>query len=224
MPIHQRAVGALKRRLVRAGRRPTRVKAGIARGCTLLLDRRVDLQREFGLYESETRSIVRAEVKPGSTVVDVGAGDGYEALAYARLGATVYAFEPDAETVARLRDNLSLNPGLAERVTVFPVSFPSRDPPPRADFAKVDVDGAELAVLENLVGIPTILIETHGAELEESCITLLSRHGYQAKVIPNARWRVFYPEHRPIGFNRWLLARLPASGTDVASDTGTRRG
>jgi len=175
IPIHQRAVRGLKRRFVRAGRRPRRVKAGIARGCTLLLDRRVDVQREFGLYESETRSIVRTEVKPGSIVVDVGAGDGYEALAYARLGATVYAFEPDAEAVALLRRNLGLNPGLAERVTVLPLSFPSGDPPPRADFAKVDVDGAELAVLEHLVGIPTILIETHSAELEDGCRRLLSQ-------------------------------------------------
>jgi predicted RNA methylase len=220
MPIHQRAVAAVKRRFVRAGRRPTRVKAGIARGCPLLLDRRVDVQREFGLYESETHSIIRAEVKPGSIVLDVGTGDGYEAVAYARLGATVYAFEPHAEAVARLRGNLGLNPGLAERVTVFPSSFPARDPPSGADFAKVDVDGAELAVLEHLVGIPTILIETHSARLEDGCRTLLSQHGYQTRVIRNARCRALYPEHRPIGFNRWLLAQLAGSGTEAGHHTG----
>jgi len=48
--------------------------------------------------------------------------------------------------------------------------------------------------------------------------------GYRTRVIPNARWRVLYPEHRPIAFNRWLLAQLAASGAEAGRHPGRRRG
>jgi hypothetical protein len=207
IPLQQRMVIRLKRRFVKGGRQPVRVKGGLTRGARMLLDRRVDLQREFGLYESETRLIVRKAVGPGSLVIDVGAGDGYEALAYARLGARVYAFESDLAVVERLRSNLVLNPSLAERVTVFAEPFPSASPLPPADFAKLDVDGAERLLLDHLLEIPTLLIETHSAKLEADCIGFLEDRGYQTAVIQNARWRAFYPEWRPIEQNRWLLAQ-----------------
>ena len=75
----------------------------------MLLDRHVDLQRVFGLYETETRDIVG----PGSVVLDIGGGDGYESLGYAQLGAIVYAVDPDPAAVARLRRNLELKSGCA---------------------------------------------------------------------------------------------------------------
>src|ERR1022692_4411420 len=93
MPIHQRAIRALKRRIVKGGRRPTRIVGGLTRGCWMMLDPRFDLQRQFGFYEFETRRVVRRLVAPGSIVFDIGAGDGYESLAYAPLGARVYAFD-----------------------------------------------------------------------------------------------------------------------------------
>ena len=75
---------------------------------------------------------------------------------------------------------------------------------------KIDVDGAELAVVESMrrtlsEHCPTVLIETHSAALEAGCIHAISRHPYRATVVRNARWRSLYPEWRPIMHNRWLL-------------------
>src|SRR5439155_9673960 len=128
------------RRISKGGRRSRRVKAGPTRGCWMLLDRQFDLQRELGLYETETRRISRRFVHRGTVVLDIGAGDGYESLGYARRGAVVYAFDHDDEAVARFRRNLDLNPGLSDRVTVFEERFPTASGIPSADFAKVDVD------------------------------------------------------------------------------------
>lgn len=172
----------------------------------MLLDPLFDLQRQLGLYEFETRRIVRRLVVPGVVVFDVGAGDGYESLAYARLGARVYAFDPDQVVVARLRKNIELNPELVAQITVFMQRFSASDLLPRADFVKIDVDGGERELLEDLLDVPAMLIETHSADLEAACISFLSDHGYQTTVIPNARWRLLYPEWRPIEHNRWLVA------------------
>jgi SAM-dependent methyltransferase len=172
----------------------------------MMLDRRFDLQREFGLYESETHAVVRRYVKPGTVVYDIGAGDGYEALGFARLGARVFAFDPDPDAAARLRQNLEMNPALSRRVTVYGELFPPARELPSADFAKLDVDGGERAVLQHLDSVPALLIETHSAELEAACISYLVDRGYTTTVIPNASWRTLYPEWRPIEHNRWLVA------------------
>jgi hypothetical protein len=75
-----------------------------------------------------------------------------------------------------------------------------------ADFAKVDIDGGECDVLPGLIGLPTILIETHSKDLEEVCTAFLEEHGYATRVIRNARWRALWPEYRPLEHNRWLVA------------------
>ena len=79
------------------------------------------------------------------------------------------------------------------------------------DFVKIDVDGAELSVLSGMdhtlrTAPPVMLIEVHGADLEQDCMSFLSSRGYQVRLVKNAWWRVLYPEHRPIALNRWLLA------------------
>ena len=81
----------------------------------------------------------------------------------------------------------------------------------RPGFVKIDVDGAELDVLESGSNLLTggkldILIETHSASLEERCIHWLSNHHFVWRVIKNAWWRFAVPETRPIAHNRWLWA------------------
>jgi FkbM family methyltransferase len=69
-------------------------------------------------YESETEEAVRNLLRPGMTVVDLGAHVGYFTLLAARLvgrGGRVYAFEPSRATFLILRKNVSAN-GYEDRV------------------------------------------------------------------------------------------------------------
>ncbi len=61
----------------------------------------------------------------GTTVVDVGAYVGDSALAYARQGALVHAFEPSQELCSFIRRNAEAN-GLAGRVVVHDVGLAER--------------------------------------------------------------------------------------------------
>ena len=108
--------------------------------------------------------------------------------------------------ISALKRNLQLNCFSGEDVRVFQKFASSNRGPEfmrldevevnrnRPGFVKIDVDGAELDVLEsgsNLLtgGKMDILIETHSASLEESCIQWLSNHHFVSRVIKNAWWR-----------------------------------
>jgi hypothetical protein len=90
-------------------------------------------------------------------------------------------------------------------------AFAEREHPPT--FVKIDVDGAELEVLDGMRGTlrkvgPSLVVETHSGELEQECAALLASASYRVRVRRNALWRVLYPEMRPIEHNRWLVAEL----------------
>src|SRR5690348_11469417 len=63
----------------------------------------------LGNYEPEHQALIRAEVKRDMNVLDIGANAGFYSLAFAGLGASVWAFEPLAENVVNLRRHVSLN-------------------------------------------------------------------------------------------------------------------
>ena len=78
-------------------------------------------------------------------------------------------------------------------------------------FLKIDVDGYEVDVLESAKKTlqeakPDVLVEVHSKQLEAACIDILKAYGYGVRVIPNAWWRIFVPERRPIEHNRWIFA------------------
>jgi len=100
-------------------------------------------------------------------------------------------------------------------------------PPP--GFVKVDVDGAELDVLAGMqellrVHRPVVFVEVHGADREGNCSAFLTSRGYEVRIVKNAWWRALYPEHRPIGHNRWLLAvpQPRANGRSVSATITAR--
>jgi precorrin-6B methylase 2 len=210
-PLNMRVQHALKNAvkplLFKDAEAPRSVKSGPGRGVVVLLNRRRDLQREFGLYERELHEIYRRLVRPGTIVYDIGAADGLEALTFAALGAHVIAFEPSPDAIARLEQNLALNPEVVITVVAAPYA-PGLAPLP--DFVKIDVDGAEVSVLKSLPQRPrSLVVETHSEKLEAACRTLLLAQGYDIQTVRNAWWRRFYPEWRPSDFNRWLVATLP---------------
>lgn len=229
----------LKPLLFRDVRKPIRVKGGPARGLVLQLNRRHELQKELGLWEREAHPIYRRYVKPGCTVFDVGAADGDSALMLGKLAfpGTVVALEPDADLRRRLAQNAALNPDLPS-IRIVPVAAGASDGDqivtldtlvtggvaPAPAFVKIDVDGAEVDVLEGMARLletvrPVVFVEVHGTGLEQQCLLFLASRGYAARVIKNAWWRAFYPEHRSgcTTHNRWVLG-VPRAAARVPAD------
>ena len=65
-----------------------------------------------GLYEGAATRLFATIVKPGMTVVDLGANIGYYTVLSSRLTGTegrVYSFEPDSRAYAYLRRNIEAN-------------------------------------------------------------------------------------------------------------------
>jgi FkbM family methyltransferase len=76
----------------------------------------------MGRFEPSTVAAFRRHVKPGATVLDIGANIGAHTLQLARLvGADgrVLSFEPTDFAFAKLRRNLDLNPQIARQATAL---------------------------------------------------------------------------------------------------------
>lgn len=175
-----------------------------------------------GLYESEIAKYVRRFCRPGTVSVDVGAHSGYYSLTFAkRCQARVVAYEPDPVWRERLTRNLELNPGSTPWIDVRALVVAEMAAPgsvtldadltdiTRVGLLKIDVDGGEASVLAGARRLlaeshPDVILETHSAELEDSCAQLLIEAGYAPRVITQRR---FLPENRwPAAHNRWLVA------------------
>ena len=66
----------------------------------------------YGTWEPEVTSVITSAVKPGMTVIDIGAHIGYYSLLFAKcVGSTglVFSFEPLPENFALLQKNIQLN-------------------------------------------------------------------------------------------------------------------
>ena len=82
----------------------------------------IDFAIYLGVFERQTRNALKALVKPGSVVLDIGANIGVHTMLLADLvgpSGRVLSFEPSDYGVRKLRRNLELNPELAGRVTLF---------------------------------------------------------------------------------------------------------
>lgn len=82
-------------------------------GFSLLLDPLDSLELSiFRSYEPFETSLLSAEIRPGMTIVDVGANIGYYALLFSKLTGEqgrVYAFEPEPGNFSLLQQNLARN-------------------------------------------------------------------------------------------------------------------
>ena len=71
-------------------------------------------------WEPETERIYQAYVKPGSTVLDIGAWIGPTLLYSLTCGAeSVYAVEPNPQSYKIIKSMINLNPHIEERITLI---------------------------------------------------------------------------------------------------------
>lgn len=225
-------VKVLKRLLLPKGHHLIRLRGGVGRGLLMSLDLSFQLQRLVGLDEREVMAEVRRLSRSCSTLIDVGANDGYYTLAFLGSQARkVVACEP-GPIVSLLLANAAANgfvPG--ERLYIeqrMIGGMPGEvavteliDGLPGPIFLKVDIDGGELellqsAALSSRLGELSWLIETHSADLETNCLQWLRGRGYKVRVVRNAWWRSLIPERRPLDLNRWLIAEPKAPKAKVA--------
>jgi FkbM family methyltransferase len=74
-----------------------------------------------GVHESESTKQTKKEIKPGMTVLEIGANIGYYALIEASIVGSkgkIYAFEPSPNNYVDLKNNISLN-GYTDRFELF---------------------------------------------------------------------------------------------------------
>jgi len=213
--------------LIEPGSRPTRIKFGLAKGAVMEIDPAHHTQDIYGLYEQEIATVVRKYALEAKTIVDVGANNGYYTVTASLLNpqANIIACEPDFKLKQKCLKNLNLNQlnfderiqwiskyiGLTSNdnsITLDQLLLKSEEP----IFIKMDIDGGEVEALQSCIKsldnkTCLLVIETHSEELEKDCISLLSNLGYKCRIIPNAWWRIFLPELRPIEHNRWFSAQ-----------------
>jgi predicted nicotinamide N-methyase len=194
-----------------------RVWTGPARG--IQIEGPDSLRVYSGLYEIELNRWIRRLVGPATAVFDIGAQYGFDALMFARLGASrVLTVEADSNLEPLLQRNIERNQ-MSERVTVeigwigdgsndtvTIDSLAARFFVP--EFIKMDIEGAEadalLGAQRVLASQPAVLIEVHAAELERRCVALLRGAGYESLVtVDPRRW---LPDRRPAAFNRWVIS------------------
>lgn len=94
----------------------------------------------LGSFEPSTVGALRRHIKPGATVLDIGANIGAHTLQMARLVGSegrVLSFEPTAFAFAKQRKNLALNPDIGNRVTALQCFLAADDcePAPKSLYA-----------------------------------------------------------------------------------------
>lgn len=221
----RRLAAALKNFLLPHKFAHLKVRAGLARGSILPLNVRYQLYVALGLYERDIAPWVKPWVKRDCVFYDVGAGQGYYAVAFARRmrRGKVYAFEfvPWVlELLHQVERANNLNPDRFQIVKAE-VGMTSQVDPPRLslddfvrregarppDLIKIDVEGGELLVLKGAHQVltthrPAILLEFHSEALRDECTGLLHAVGYTTRQEEPRKWP---RDSRPVELNGWLL-------------------
>jgi FkbM family methyltransferase len=86
----------------------------------------VNLWHAPGLYERRERELFCSTMKPGCTVLDVGANLGIYTLLASKRGARVFAIEADPLNAKALRKHVALNQ-FADRVSTYEMAATARD-------------------------------------------------------------------------------------------------
>jgi hypothetical protein len=203
----------------------------------MCMNPRDNMRKIFGLYEHELNKWLTCVLQRVNTVLDVGANDGYFtfgcAAAFRRFerSADVLAFEPQPDHCRQLEASLRSQPdnrvniaieqtrvgkAIASGITTLDAAaernFPGQTPHrPRRALVKIDVEGAELDVIEGASGWLRpdhfFLIEVH----EESFLAVLKRRFASVGMTLERRDQQplpFLGRERRVEANWWLVSRL----------------
>ena len=203
------------------------VKFGPASGMKMWINRHQNWRPETGLFELGVSSHLRHMASDSDCAYDIGSHRGYYALALARLGVgRIYAFEEDESLAEELSRAFVVN-SIEQRVTVISGSVAASmsdsgfsidaliesDRIKAPDLIKMDIDGGEVEALKGMRETlsrrrPNLIVETHSADLENSCLDLLEDVGYRKLlIVDNPLWlRRMLPETRASEHNRWIAA------------------
>ena len=221
----ERAVIKSVKTLLPKGKHYRKLLLGPAAGCVMALDFSSHLKAYLGIYEYELLPHLKRMVTRGTNCFDVGGRDGYDALMLANMSrGKVISFECEHDAAQDMRRTFAKNSKLSIEVVesyvgsengpgLTTIDQASRElfPP---DFIKLDIEGAEDTALQGASETlakhrPGLIVEVHGADKEEHCISILSRFGYNI-VIVNQGKLLRDPARR--GYNRWLAAYPAAAG------------
>ncbi|MGZ5033700.1 MAG: FkbM family methyltransferase [Usitatibacter sp.] len=215
----------IKSLLFPGGAKPRHVLFGAGRGLTVVVDPKFQSQRLLGLAELEISEEFVEFARRCRTFCDVGASDGWYCLVVRKYNpaANIIAFEPQANLAEVAREHFRLNAFTDEGIR-WEQAFCGSSGIALDDalsnaaepiFLKIDIEGAELDALKS--GIETIsrkecllLVETHREDLEVDCKQWLESLGYRVRIIPQASYRRFVSERRPLAHNRWFVASRAA--------------
>jgi FkbM family methyltransferase len=152
-------------------------------------------------YEPVTLSVVDAIVRDGDVCLDIGANVGALTLPMAgRVGPTgrVYAFEPGPPAYERLLRNLSMNPGVKDRVVPFQLGIGAE--PGTLHWNAGDNDNPADATLLEPSGVPVqvVTVDAHAAAagLTKLDFVKIDVEGMEYEVLLGGR--ATWLAHRPV--------------------------
>jgi hypothetical protein len=198
--------------------KPRKIWFGLAKGRLVNVDFRYDTAFVFGRHEPELYPHYKRLLRVGMNCFDIGMYRGWDALSLAHLtNGEVVSFDgnpvclklaaeflaPSGLTTIRLVEAY-LSDGSGGGTTLDQAAANYFMP----DFIKIDVEGAEASVLKGGRRIlterrPSLIIETHGAEVEDECKAILKDVGYSPITVE--RLRGWFSEARSLEHNRWLV-------------------
>lgn len=166
-------------------------------------------------WEPETVEFLRSHVRPGDTVVEVGANIGAHTLLLASLvgpAGHVHAFEPTQYALAKLRTNLGLNPEIAGRIRVHTNIVTNHEgaTPNRALLSQFRADSAHVAA-EQVSAAATCLDDQ---DFGGVALLKIDVDGYDHKVLSGAERLI--RASRPLVLIELCNYTLGAQGDSVA--------
>ncbi len=156
----------------------------------------------LGGFELDTRKLFRQIVRPGMTVVDIGANIGAHTLPLAEMvgnSGSVIAIEPTGWAFRKLQGNLALNPHLINRVTAVQAMLIGSDGDclPESIYSswplKTEIEDSyhpiHLGRLMSTQGTQAVTLDSLMAQLDISTIDVikLDVDGFELGVIQGAR-------------------------------------
>jgi FkbM family methyltransferase len=153
----------------------------------------------FGVFQRHVVSNKYFSLPDEAIIFDIGANIGSMALNFARLipGSYVYAFEPTHFAFEKLKQNLSLNPGLAERVRAVQLFVSDLSGPSQGirAYSSWKVDGSAQnshplhgGMIRNAGGISAVTIDDFCYQNHISRVDLIKidTDGYELQVLKGA--------------------------------------